>query len=285
MVAKVVGNLAVSDKDKEEDGQSSVPKGSFATIIKKLVAKAKDKGFITYDELNKALPAEEFSSEQIEDAMASFSDMGLQIVESEDDVDESEDESDEKSDYKSGGNIADDDTGRTDDPVRMYLREMGAVELLSREGEIAIAKRIEAGRELMIGGICESPLAIESIIAWYEALQAGDIQLREVIDLDATYSDGPKPRPMKMTPQKLMTTRMRTAMRKVMPMAQPMTARTTRAICRWPLWKKSLRPACSRISAKSIKPIKRCKKCSKSALMRCKKVMSRLLLPPKNIML
>lgn len=96
MVAKVVGNLAVSDKDKEEDGQSSVPKGSFATIIKKLVAKAKDKGFITYDELNKALPAEEFSSEQIEDAMASFSDMGLQIVESEDDVDESEDESDEK---------------------------------------------------------------------------------------------------------------------------------------------------------------------------------------------
>jgi len=190
MAAKVVGNLAVSDKEKEVEGQSSVPKGSFATIIKKLVAKAKDKGFITYDELNKALPAEEFSSEQIEDAMASFSDMGVQIVESEDDVDEAE-ESDEKSDYKSGGNIADDDTGRTDDPVRMYLREMGAVELLSREGEIAIAKRIEAGRELMIGGICESPLAIESIIAWYEALQAGDIQLREVIDLDATYSDGP----------------------------------------------------------------------------------------------
>lgn len=190
MVAKVVGNLAVSDKEKEEEGQTSVPKGSFATIIKKLVAKAKDKGFITYDELNKALPAEEFSSEQIEDAMASFSDMGVQIVESEDDVDAEED-ADEKGEYKSGGNIADDDTGRTDDPVRMYLREMGAVELLSREGEIAIAKRIEAGRELMIGGICESPLAIESIIAWYEALQAGDIQLREVIDLDATYSDGP----------------------------------------------------------------------------------------------
>ena len=190
MVAKVVGNLAVSDKEKEEEGQTSVPKGSFATIIKKLVAKAKDKGFITYDELNKALPAEEFSSEQIEDAMASFSDMGVQIVESEDDVD-AEEEADEKGEYKSGGNIADDDTGRTDDPVRMYLREMGAVELLSREGEIAIAKRIEAGRELMIGGICESPLAIESIIAWYEALQAGDIQLREVIDLDATYSDGP----------------------------------------------------------------------------------------------
>ena len=191
MAAKVVGNLAVSDKEKEKDeGRSSVPKGSFATVVKKLVAKAKDKGFITYDELNKSLPAEEFSSEQIEDAMATFSDIGVQIVESEDDVDEADD-SDEKGEYKSGGNIADDDTGRTDDPVRMYLREMGAVELLSREGEIAIAKRIEAGRELMIGGICESPLAIESIIAWYEALQAGDIMLREVIDLDATYGDGP----------------------------------------------------------------------------------------------
>lgn len=194
MASKVVGNLAVSDKQNSEDGQTSVPKGSFATIVKRLVAKAKDKGFITYDELNKSLPAEEFSSEQIEDAMATFSDIGVQIVESEDDFNEDEESSNssEASDYKSGGNIADDDTGRTDDPVRMYLREMGAVELLSREGEIAIAKRIEAGRELMIGGICESPLAIESVIAWYEALQTGDIQLREVIDLDATYSDGPE---------------------------------------------------------------------------------------------
>ncbi|MCD8497837.1 MAG: RNA polymerase sigma factor RpoD [Alphaproteobacteria bacterium] len=168
-----------------------------AAIVKKLVAKGKDKGFLTYDELNRALPAEEFSSEQIEDAMATFSDIGVQLVESEDDVSDEEGETaekseDEDSDYESGGNIADDDTGRTDDPVRMYLREMGAVELLSREGEIAIAKRIEAGRELMIGGICESPLAIESIIAWYEALQRGDIMLREVIDLEATYNDGPE---------------------------------------------------------------------------------------------
>jgi RNA polymerase primary sigma factor len=193
MASKVVGNLAVSEKQNNEDGQTTVPKGSFATIVKRLVAKSKERGFITYDELNKSLPAEEFSSEQIEDAMATFSDIGVQIVESEDDFTEEEDASgdSESSDYKSGGNIADDDTGRTDDPVRMYLREMGAVELLSREGEIAIAKRIEAGRELMIGGICESPLAIESIIAWYEALQVGDIMLREVIDLDATYSDGP----------------------------------------------------------------------------------------------
>ena len=189
MAAKVVGNLAVDEKDTGDEEQKTVPKGSFATIVKKLVAKSKERGFITYDELNKSLPAEDFSSEQIEDAMATFSDIGVQIVESEDDVEE---ESSDDSEYKSSGNIADDDTGRTDDPVRMYLREMGAVELLSREGEIAIAKRIEAGRELMIGGICESPLAIESIIAWYEALQNGDIMLREVIDLDATYSDGPE---------------------------------------------------------------------------------------------
>ena len=134
--------------------------------------------------------------------------MGVQIVESEDDFTEDSDadaaDSDDEEDrpaaksedsegeYESGGNIADDDTGRTDDPVRMYLREMGAVELLSREGEIAIAKRIEAGKELMIGGICESPLAIESIIAWYDALQKGDILLREVIDLDATYTGVPE---------------------------------------------------------------------------------------------
>ncbi len=182
-----VGNLAVSEKEQEESRESSG--GSLAAIVKKLVAKGKERGFVTYDELNKALPAEEYSSEQIEDAMAALSDIGVQLVESEDDVTEEEEE--KGGDYESGGNIADDDMGRTDDPVRMYLREMGSVELLSREGEIAIAKRIEAGRELMIGGICESPLAIESIIAWHEALQKGDILLREVIDLDATYSDGP----------------------------------------------------------------------------------------------
>lgn len=159
-------------------------KGTLASIVKKLITKGKDRGYITYDELNGALPSAEYSSEDIEDAMSTLSDAGIQMVES----DESEDEDKEKSDYESGGNISDDDTGRTDDPVRMYLREMGAVELLSREGEIAIAKRIEAGREMMIGGICESPLAIESIIAWYTALQKGDILLREVIDLDATMN-------------------------------------------------------------------------------------------------
>ncbi len=184
-----------SDNDEEEeDAPKRKVKGTLAQIVKKLVKQGKDKGYVTYDQLNKALPAEEFSSEQIEDAMSTLSDVGIQMSEGDDD-----DEEEEK--YESGGNIASDDTGRTDDPVRMYLREMGTVELLSREGEIAIAKRIEAGREMMIGGICESPLAIESLIAWYESLQKGDILLREVIDLDATYNDGPeidhsaKPRP------------------------------------------------------------------------------------------
>ncbi len=191
MARKARKNQAVSEKQTDDNQESEAKKGSLASTVKKLVTKGKEKGFLTYDEINKALPAEEFSSEQIEDAMATLSD-ATQLVEKEDDVAEDDADDKKKDDYESGGNIADDDTGRTDDPVRMYLREMGAVELLSREGEIAIAKRIEAGRELMIGGICESPLAIESMIAWYEALQKGDILLREVIDLDATYTGGPE---------------------------------------------------------------------------------------------
>ncbi len=178
---------AEDEDDEEEDTPKRTVKGTLAQIVKKLVKQGKEKGYVTYDALNKMLPAEEFTSEQIEDAMSTLSDVGIQMTEG-DDSDEDEEEEEK---YKSGGNIASDDTGRTDDPVRMYLREMGTVELLSREGEIAIAKRIEAGREMMIGGICESPLAIESLIAWYEALQKGDILLREVIDLDATYSGGP----------------------------------------------------------------------------------------------
>jgi RNA polymerase primary sigma factor len=177
---------AGEEAEEEEVSPKRVIKGTIAQIVKKLVKLGKDKGYVTYDQLNKALPAEEFASEQIEDAMSTLSDVGIQLTEG-----DSEEEEEEEEKYESGGNIASDDTGRTDDPVRMYLREMGTVELLSREGEIAIAKRIEAGREMMIGGICESPLAIESLIAWYEALQKGDILLREVIDLDATYSGGP----------------------------------------------------------------------------------------------
>lgn len=191
--AKVVKSVKATkekDADAEDDSAESAsgatPKGSLAQIVKKLVSKGKERGYITYDELNAALPAESFTSEQIEDAMSTLSDVGIQMSDGGED-DAEEEEKEEKGEYESGGNISADDTGRTDDPVRMYLREMGSVELLSREGEIAIAKRIEAGRELMIGGICESPLAIESLLAWYEALQKGDILLREVIDLDATY--------------------------------------------------------------------------------------------------
>ncbi len=170
--------------NQSETTKTKTPKGGFKAVIKKLVTNGKKRGFITYDEINNALPTEEFSSEQIEDAMSAISEMGIQMVEKEDDYDEESGE-----EYKSSGNIKSDDTGRTDDPVRMYLREMGTVELLSREGEIAIAKRIEAGREMMIGGICESPLAIESMIAWHQAMEEGDILLRDVIDLDATYGD------------------------------------------------------------------------------------------------
>jgi RNA polymerase primary sigma factor len=182
-----------NDKEKDAEGEeaaegttaNSVTKGTLAQIVKKLITKGKERGYITYDELNAALPAEDFTSEQIEDAMSTLSDVGIQM--SDGGEEEVEEAAEKEGEYESGGNISADDTGRTDDPVRMYLREMGSVELLSREGEIAIAKRIEAGRELMIGGICESPLAIESLLAWYEALQKGDILLREVIDLDATY--------------------------------------------------------------------------------------------------
>ncbi len=161
--------------------------------IKKLIAKAKERGYITYDELNAALPSEEMTSEQIEDTMSMLSEMGINVVEGEeqDDAEETpEKEGEPKAEGQVSGNIDEDDVGRTDDPVRMYLREMGSVELLSREGEIAIAKRIEAGREMMIGGICESPITIRSLLAWHDALQNNKMLLRDIIDLDATYGAG-----------------------------------------------------------------------------------------------
>ncbi len=192
------GNVSKETKNKtaaaKKPGKKEQIESSLQDTLKKLISKAKESGTITFDELNKALPAKEFSSEQIEDAMSALTDMGINVVEKSDDIVDkvSEDnDDDDDNDYQSSGNIKSDDTGRTDDPVRMYLREMGTVELLSREGEIAIAKRIEAGKELMISGICESPLAIESIIAWYEALKKEDILLREVIDLETTYNEDP----------------------------------------------------------------------------------------------
>ena len=159
--------------------------------------------FLTYDELNAALPQDQMSSEQIEDVMSAINDMGVQIVEN-DEAGEDGDEPEEE--VETIDNISENDprsltntikktgTGeRTDDPVRMYLREMGAVELLSREGEIAIAKRIESGRDTMILGLCESPITFHAIIDWSNALNDGNMQLREILDLDAMLSKEPAP--------------------------------------------------------------------------------------------
>ena len=166
--------------------------------VKRLISKGKERGYITFDELNAVLPPEQNSSEQIEDVMSMLSEMGIQVIESEEGeegdavaakpIDAEEEEGSEQS-----GNINAENAGRTDDPVRMYLREMGSVELLSREGEIAIAKRIEAGRDMMIGGLCESPLTFRAIVAWHEALKDGKILLRDVIDLEATQGMGNPP--------------------------------------------------------------------------------------------
>ena len=160
---------------------------TYKSAIKKLIAKGKEKGHISVDELNAALPSEHFSSEQIEDVMSNLNEMGINVI----DGDDSDDNDSEEAEADPRGNISEDDVGRTDDPVRMYLREMGSVELLSREGEIAIAKRIEAGRDMMIGGICESPLTIRAIVNWHDQLQAGELLLRDVIDLETTYGGGP----------------------------------------------------------------------------------------------
>ncbi|HKR18862.1 MAG TPA: RNA polymerase sigma factor RpoD [Stellaceae bacterium] len=159
-----------------------------SAAIKKMVAKGKERGYVTYDEINAALPPEQVSSEQIEDTMTMLSELGVNIVENEE-AEEAQTKSDGEgeTETRSGGNLDDADVGRTDDPVRMYLREMGSVELLSREGEIAIAKRIEAGREMMIGGLCESPLTMRALIGWRDALMEGKMLLRDVVDLDATY--------------------------------------------------------------------------------------------------
>ncbi len=167
--------------------------------IKKLIARAKKRGVITYEELNEALPQDQMNSEQIEDIMSAISEMGVNIVESEEaDEDEKEPEAaeDEVDPLDDGGPrpaaaVKKEPTDRTDDPVRMYLREMGAVELLSREGEIAIAKRIEAGRDTMIWGLCESPITFHAIIEWSNALNEGTMQLREILDLEAMLSKGP----------------------------------------------------------------------------------------------
>ncbi len=164
--------------------------------VKRLIARGKERGYITFDELNAVLPSEQNSSEQIEDVMSMLSEMGIQVVEGEEGEEQEpaaraeKDEEAAEDEETASGNISESSGSRTDDPVRMYLREMGTVELLSREGEIAIAKRIEAGRDMMIGGLCESPLTFRAIISWHESLKDGKMLLRDVIDLEATQGGG-----------------------------------------------------------------------------------------------
>ncbi|TMJ96209.1 MAG: RNA polymerase sigma factor RpoD [Alphaproteobacteria bacterium] len=170
--------------------------------VKKLIRTAKKRGYVTHDQINSVLPSEEVNSEQIEDVLAMFSEMGVNVVETEETSEEGEqsgEEAEEEAESE-GGELVEvqqkvpakaetkEPTERTDDPVRMYLREMGSVELLSREGEIAIAKRIEAGREAMIAGLCESPLTFQAIIIWRDELNEGKVFLRDIIDLEATYA-------------------------------------------------------------------------------------------------
>ncbi len=169
--------------------------------VKKMIKLAKKRGYVTHDQLNAVLPSEEVSSDQIEDVYAMLNEMGINVVDNEDNAeDEEKSEEPEADDDDGDGELVEakpkplttasgkEPAERTDDPVRMYLREMGSVELLSREGEIAIAKRIEAGREAMIAGLCESPLTFQAVIIWRDELNTGKVFLRDIIDLEATYA-------------------------------------------------------------------------------------------------
>ena len=167
------------------DDAPDTPLADSDQAVKKMLAKGKERGYVTYDELNAVLPQDRMSSEQIEDTMSMLSELGINLVESEDDGEESA----KPPATKTTGTGT--EVERTDDPVRMYLREMGSIELLSREGEISIAKRIEAGREVMIGGICESPLTMRAIVSWREEIKKGSILLRDIIDLEASLGTGP----------------------------------------------------------------------------------------------
>ncbi|MBN9026759.1 MULTISPECIES: RNA polymerase sigma factor RpoD [Kaistia] len=195
----------VQENEEAQDAQTEPQDGPLLDLsdaaVKRMIKVAKKRGFVTYEELNSVLPSEQVGSEQIEDILSMLSEMGINVIEA-DEVEEAEEtgaDADEEA-----GELAEstgtavarttttkEPTDRTDDPVRMYLREMGSVELLSREGEIAIAKRIEAGRETMIAGLCESPLTFQAIIIWKEELAEGKILLRDIIDLEATYA-GPE---------------------------------------------------------------------------------------------
>ena len=199
--------LQVKDKEKDDKAADAPEKDCpdapsplldlSDAAVKKMIKQAKKRGFVTFDQLNEVLPSDTTSPEQIEDIMSMLSDMGINVSEAEeaDGDEEKEDDADDTDNelvevtQKAVTEVKKSEPGeRTDDPVRMYLREMGTVELLSREGEIAIAKRIEAGREAMIAGLCESPLTFQAIIIWRDELNEGKIFLRDIIDLEATYA-------------------------------------------------------------------------------------------------
>ena len=190
--------LAKKPGESETPGDADSPLLDMSDVgVRKMIARAKQRGYVTYDELNKVLPSEKTSSEQIEDTMAMLNEMGINVIESE----EAEEGEEAGALVESGSKAlattpkTGEQYDRTDDPVRMYLREMGSVELLSREGEIAIAKRIEAGRELMIGALCESPLTFEALTVWRDELNEGKVLLRDIIDLEAMYGAGPESQP------------------------------------------------------------------------------------------
>src|SRR5580704_6717713 len=191
------------EKDAPETPDTPLPLLDLSdAAVKKLIRTAKKRGYVTHDQINSVLPSEEVNSEQIEDVLAMFSEMGVNVVETEEASDDEEArEEPEEEPEPEGGELVEvqpravvvktetkEPTDRTDDPVRMYLREMGSVELLSREGEIAIAERIEAGREAMIAGLCESPLTFQAIIIWRDEVNDSKVLLRDIIDLEATYA-------------------------------------------------------------------------------------------------
>ncbi len=188
MVAKENDDAKTEDKDSEFSLDMS------QASVRRMIAAAKERGFITYEQLNQVMPPDQVASEQIEDVMSMLSEMGINVVE-DDEAEETDASVPSTTDANAGptdvvvSTSTTETLDRTDDPVRMYLREMGSVELLSREGEIAIAKRIEAGRNTMIAGLCESPLTFQAIIIWRDELLSEDVLLREVIDLDATFGN------------------------------------------------------------------------------------------------
>src|SRR5579862_2222817 len=188
------------EKDGAETPDAPLPLLDLSdAAVKKMIKGAKKRGYVTYEQLNAVMPSEEVTSEKIEDILAMMNEMGINVVENEEAEADGEEEAEAEEEESEGGELvevtpkpvakseAKEPSERTDDPVRMYLREMGSVELLSREGEIAIAKRIEAGREMMIGGICDNPLTARALLLWRDALTENKMLLRDIIDLDATY--------------------------------------------------------------------------------------------------